>query len=213
MKTTHTSGQLRKFLELLEQKDVNTDIFQARLDGILADVFDPNAVMPDREDLRKLLQLGPQIPEVIILGVDFSRTLETLITAGKYDYVNSDITAARFPIEGSGIEEFEFDLFHPNRDISSDDAIKEMKEDKNDPARPWEPAKIEHLLVFGEAHPDVQRKFPIVALGSVAEIDGDRHAPFLNEGGSKRHLHLYWSGNDWNARYRFLRVRKKVSAA
>ncbi len=43
--------------------------------------------------------------------------------------------------------------------------------------------------------------------GSVAEVNGNRNVPCLNEGGSKRNLDLNWFDNDWNANYRFLAVR------
>ena len=213
MKTTSTSGQWIKFLELLDQKGITPELFQTRLShGILADVFDSEATLPDREELRKLLNLTPLVTELIILALDHGRSLEDLIKGGNYDWFNDDITAKRFPINGTGIEEFEFDLFHPNRSISSESAITEM-EKSDDPDRPWMPAEIAHLLVFGEAFPDLQRKFPIIALGFVAEVDGRRLVPCLNEGDSKRRLRLNWFVSDWLDYYRFLRVRRKVSAA
>ena len=213
MKTTSTSGQWIKLLELLDQKGITPELFQTRLShGILADVFDPEANLPDREELRKLLNLTPLIPELIILALDHSRSLEDLIKAGNYDWFNDDITAKRFPITGTGIEELEFDLFHPNRSILSENAITEM-EKSDDPERPWMPAEIAHLLVFGEAFPDLQRKFPIIALGSVAKVDGARRVPCLRKVGSGRRLDLYWFASGWPGYYRFLRVRRKVSAA
>jgi len=212
MKTTSTSGQWIKLLELWDQKGMTPELLQTRLShGILADIFDPEATLPDREEIRKLLNLSPLVPELIILALDYGRKLEDLIKAGNYDWFNDDITAKRFPINGTGIEEFEFDLFHPNRSISSESAIEEMKK-SDDPERPWMPAEIGHLLVFGEAFPELQRKFPIIALGSVAKVGGNRRVPCLDRVGSERNLDLHWFGLGWGAGYRFLRVRR-VSAA
>ena len=42
---------------------------------------------------------------------------------------------------------------------------------------------------------------------SVAKVNGNRNALYLNRNGSKRNLNLNWWDNDWNANYRFLAVR------
>lgn len=119
------------------------------------------------------------LPEIIFLPVDYTKSLEEMIATGRYDWKNNDITAKRFLIIGNGIEEFEFDLYHPDRSISSEDAIKGIHEDE-DPENPWIVARIEHLLAYGVAFPEGQRKFPISALGSVAELDGRRRVPCLD---------------------------------
>jgi hypothetical protein len=129
-----------------------------------------------------------------------------MIAAGHYDWKNDDITAKRFPIVGVGTVELEAKLFHLNRDISSDAAERFIKAD--DKANPWESAKIEHLLSFGEKFPDEQRKYPIVALGSVAEVGGYRYVSNLFKDDSKRRLDLIWRGLGWGASCRFLAVRK-----
>jgi len=138
------------------------------------------------------------------LAVDYGKLLAEMIAAGRYDWKNSDITARRFPIEGKGVVEFEARYFHPDYTISSDDAIATMNAG-------WEPAKIEHILALGATFPDEQRKFPIVGLGSVAEVDGSRVVPCLSKDGSRRGPGLSWWGLDWDSDCRFLAVRK-VSA-
>lgn len=210
MKTNASTGQLAKFLALLEEKGVTPELFQERLgNGILADVFDPSAVFPERDEWRKQFGLGPLVPELIILTVDYGLTLEQMIAVGNYDWKNDDLTDKRFPIKGDGVQEFEACLIHPNRSISSEDCIQLIKD--TDKTNPWEPAQTEHLLAFGAKYPEEQRKFPIIALGSVGEVDGNRGVPCLDEDGSKRGLHLPWFGGGWRARCRFLAVRKKVS--
>lgn len=145
--------------------------------------------------------------DVFRLMVDYGQSLEQMIDAGRYDYANNDITTKRFPIKGEGKVEFEGRYFHFNRTTSSKNAIAAMKE------AGWEPANIEHLLVLGEKYPDEQRKFPIIGLGSVAEVRGNRSVPYLYRDGSGRGLNLYWFDDDWDGYCRFLAVRNKASAA
>ena len=151
------------------------------------------------------------LPEIIFLPVDYNMSLDQMIAAGKYDWKNSDLNAKNFPITGEGIQEFELELVHPNCNISSENATKEMEKD-SDPENPWFAAKTEHLLAFGAAFPELQRKFPIVALGSVAEIPGGLRVPCLHGDDSQRFLyHLCCSGDVFASCHRFLRVRRKVS--
>jgi hypothetical protein len=125
-----------------------------------------------------------------------------MIAAGRYDWKNGDITAKRFPIEGKGTVEFEAVLIHFNRNISSENAKKQIEE------AGYEAAKTEHVLSFGANYPEEQRKFPIVALGSVAGVGGRRHVLFLGRGDSGRGLDFDWWFGDWGSDCRFLAVRK-----
>ena len=147
--------------------------------------------------------------EPIVLSVDYSQSLEQMIAEGNYDWKNSDITAKRFPVVGNGIEQFEAKLFHFDRNTVSQDNVDAIKAD--DPANPWEPGKIEHLLAFGAKYPEEQRKYPVIALGSVARVCGGRSVPCLNRGGAERDLS--WWGDGWGGDCRFLAVRKLPSAA
>lgn len=145
------------------------------------------------------------------LTVANGQSLEAMIAAGNYDWVNSDITAERFPITGGGTMQLEPKLFHFDRSISSNAAVETIK--ATDAENPWEPAKVEHLLSFGATHPDEQRRYPIVALGSVAEVHGGRYVPYLFRVGAERGLNLHWWHGDWRGDYRFLAVRNLSSGA
>ena len=98
-------------------------------------------------------------------------------------------------------------LFRFDRDITSEDAVAAIK--TADADHPWEFAAIEHLLSFGATHPDEQRRYPIVALGSTAEVDCRRYVPFLYRASGKRDLGLGW----WDGGYRFLAVRNRSAGA
>lgn len=203
---------MTRFLALLEEKGVTPETFQTCLsNGVLADILDTSAKFGERDEWRKLFQLGSLVSEVIILSVDYNKSLDQMISAGNYDCKNDDLNAKNFPVKGEGVQWFEFDLVDPKKDISSGGALKLLQKD-SDPANPWMPAQTEHLLALGAAFPDLQRKNPIVALGSVAEVDGRRRVPCLYEVGSRRDLYLRSFGYDWSSGFRFLRVRK-VSAS
>lgn len=131
--------------------------------------------------------------------------LQRLIAAGKYDYVNPNINNDKFPVPENFILSEEPKVFHFNRDISSEDVAKEMEKEGYEPAMIWD------LLDYGAKNPEEQRKYPIVGLGSVGEVHGRRRVPYLCGSDSGRSLDLGWWDDDWNAHYRFLGVRKKVS--
>ena len=203
-KNNATLGQGAHILTLIGQKDKDKDFLTALIgSGLLADLLDlddPAAI--NREEFRKVLGLGPL---ELRISVNYGRSLDEMKKAGNYDWMNDDITAERFPIKGEGIKELVPELIHFNRSISSDNALADL--DKMG----LRPATIEELLALGETFPEMQRKFPIIALGSVGEVSGRRSVPCLDEGGSERGLYLRWFGYDWYAGCRFLAVRKKVS--
>jgi len=155
--------------------------------------------------------IWPQIADLIVgstrqafkVVVGYTRTLKQMIHAGNYDWVNPDINEMNFKVEGQGKQEKEVVLFHFGRSISSEDAISEMSK------AGYRPAKIEELLALGAAYPELQKEFPIVALGSAWQSpDGNRRVPCLLWFGRERYLDLYWFGLDWDEDYRFAAVRK-----
>lgn len=211
MKTTMTTGQLAKFLELLDQKGITPETFQTRLtNGVLADIFDSSATFQDRDQWRNAFGLDNQVPDKIILPVDYTKSLEEMIAAGNYDEWRAGPANICFPIVGEGIVEYEFKYVHSNENetVSSETAVNLIK--KEDIENPWEPAKIEHLLAFGAALPDEQRKITIVALGSVDGVDGSHGEPFLSREDSLRVIGRKVLVSHWGSYIRFLAVRKVI---
>lgn len=135
-----------------------------------------------------------------------SLTVLERIALGSYDWKNSDITESRFPHNIATVGEWEHDLYHPNSFTSSEDAKSSAEVDG------WVVAEAEHLLAFGKQFPDVQRKFPIIALGSVCEVRGNRRVLGLWSGGGGRDIRLFGWRGDWVSHVRFLRVRKVRSS-
>lgn len=135
--------------------------------------------------------------------VNYDLSLREMISAGKYDYTNEDITAQRFPVKGSGQEKVAIELVHFNRDMEAKDVLKEFEK------RGLRPATLAELLAFGVAYPEQQRDFPIVELGSVwGGRGGGRSVAYLWRDGSDRGLGLSWLDFRWSAPCRFAGVRK-----
>lgn len=198
---TATLGQIRKILDYLEE--VPQEQVQSVLgSGLLNDLLLANIAEVSRAEFRKVCGLVPLLPFYKVV-VDYTKTLAEMISVGNYDWVNSDITNDHFPVKGEGKQEQELVLFHFNRAISSDDAMKKMEEDG------YKPAVIEELLALGESQPELQRQFPIVALGSVwRDSDGGRRVPSLDWCDAERDLDLSAFELDWREDYRFLARRK-----
>ena len=217
-----TFGQALQALNLIHAKDLSSERLTALYNsGLLSDLLDADPAKINREAFRASLLGGTTArsaatkrkflastalaatpgTEPFCLTVEYS-SLETMIASGQYDWRNSEITPARFPVTGTDKVALEARYFHFNHAISSEKAAEEME------AAGWEPARIEHLLALGTTHPEEQRKHPIVALGSVAEVGGDRRVPVLDGDGAERYLFLSGWDGDWDPPYRFLAVRK-----
>lgn len=204
MKIT-TAEQLVVIGRLWVDKKVPVDQTQKLIDsGFLSDLCDGNLDQVKRDDFRRMLGLAPlNARPTFPVSVDYRRTLAEMISAGRYDRINSDITAEHFPIKGEGQQPVELALFHFNRVISSDDAIREMDQ------AGYRPAKIEELLALGVKRPDLQRQFPIIALASPWQGSGGlRCVPCLSEWYGGRALDLRWFEGGWAESCRFPAVRK-----
>jgi hypothetical protein len=155
--------------------------------------------------VKKFLGLNsPQEAGGTRLPVNYDFSLPEMIAAGRYDWANSDITAKRFPTAETGTKEIVVEVAHFGCNMSSEDVVKELAK------RGLRPANLAELLAYGAAYPEEQRKYPIVALGSVARVFGWRGVPYLFEVGSERRLSLDWWGGGWGGRYRFLTVRNSA---
>ena len=179
----------------------------------LPDNVDSNVMqgwIENQESLRKILREaltpnGEIIKNIFTLSVNYSRTVEDGIKAGKYDWSNSDITSGHFPTKHCpGSEEgVKIELVHFGKNMNTEDVLSELSK------KGLRPAELHDLLVLGEKHSDLQREFPIIALGSVWQApDGNRRVPYLYGHGSERSLDLSWVGSRWIGSCRFAAVRK-----
>ena len=161
------------------------------------------ALAHNEEMFKKVVDLVNPRPSFKVL-VDYTKPLKEMIVAGKYDWVNGDITQERFPIKGTGQKEVEVTLFHFNKTITSDQVISEM--DKAG----YRPARLEELLALGVSQPELQKQFPVVAVGSVWRRNpgGHRNVPYLHWFSAERCLGLYWFEGGWGGHWRFAAVCK-----
>lgn len=136
------------------------------------------------------------------LQVNYDLRLEAAVKAGKYDWVDGYISDKHFPSKRSGLAEIGIQLVHFNKVMSSKDILKELDE------MGLRPAELSELLAFGAKYPDEQRKYPIVALGSVWHGWYDcQYVPCLERCGGKRGLDSRFAYG-WNECNRFLAVGK-----
>lgn len=193
--------QANHTLTLIGQRNPSAEHIKVLHDGYLSDVVEAIVLgtVPARDEFRKILGLPPL---ELWITVNRGLSLKEMITAGEYDWVNPEITPERFPITGTGENKLKAEIIHFNCDMSSEDVVAKL--DKVG----LRPGSIEELLAFGATFPDMQRKFPIVALGSSARVDGRRRVAFLYGGDSGRGLNLDYWGDGWGGFYRFLAFRK-----
>ncbi len=143
------------------------------------------------------------VTHTFTVSVDEMQSVEELVKAGNFNWSNDNITSKNFPKQKKGQKmEKEIVLFHFDKGMSSDSVISEMDKAGYKPATIWD------ILGLAIKEPDLQRSFPIVALGSVCRRDGSRYVADLCEDDSGRRLDLYYFDYGWRDYCRFAGVRK-----
>lgn len=98
------------------------------------------------------------------LQVDYATAVEDLLRGGRYNWVNHQIASSNFPAAGGGQAALTAILVPFSPEENPDHAAGVQA------ASGMRPADVRELLAFGEAYPDVQRKLPVLALGSWADL-------------------------------------------
>ncbi|QQR60354.1 hypothetical protein IPH19_02970 [Candidatus Uhrbacteria bacterium] len=127
-----------------------------------------------------------------------------------YDWVDVPLNGAVFKAidickdVSTESREIEFEFVHLDKEMHTDAILAELDR------LGFRPALYEELLGFTKQYPDEQRKFPIVALGSVCWQGGGLGSPCANGGDAGRYLGMYWIEYPfrWVRGYIFLAVRK-----
>ena len=146
---------------------------------------------------------GKTLTKFYLVTVDCEMSIEETIILGKYDWVNPAITSKNFATKREGKAEFKVELIHFDHLISAEEALREID------LMGYRPAELPKLLALGCQYPDLQREFPIVALGSVWWGPYSRHlVPYLYGDFSERFLTLYWVEDNLGEGWRFETVRK-----
>ncbi len=159
--------------------------------------------LPTSKIADVLAEIIQREENVYTLTINYSRSVEDGVKAGEYDWSNKEITSSHFPNEEIGIKKVSIELVHFGRDIEANEVLSEL--DKMN----LRPAILKELLTLGEKHPDLQRKFSIIALGSIGHgLIGEDSCAYLNGDGSGRGLHLHWVSSGRFDECRFAAVRK-----
>lgn len=98
------------------------------------------------------------------LQVDYSKSIEDSLRDGGYSWVSDRVTSASFPSGENGQGKVSAILVPFSPQASLDYIFH------REAAAGLRPATLRELLAFGETYPEVQRKLPIMALGSSADL-------------------------------------------
>jgi hypothetical protein len=142
-----------------------------------------------------------QTQTIINVEVDYSQSLTTMIADGHYDEVHRDITPRNFRIFSRGFRQIELTLLQFKHPVAPLKAVMLMKRQN------CRPATVEELLALGSQHPDLQRRIPIVGLGSARVVENRRYVLCLGGSESSRSLGLAVIYRRWSIYYRFAFVR------
>jgi hypothetical protein len=150
-----------------------------------------------------LAQAARKPREAFPVTVNYDLSVEEAILAGAYQAVNGSITSKNFPSSKKGQADLEITLVRFDERMSSESVLRQLDEES------LRAAELPELLAFGAKYPDVQRKFSVVALGSVwKDRKGSRNVPCLYEASEGRYLDLHWWDDGWYSYSRFAAFRK-----
>ncbi len=116
--------------------------------------------------------------------LDYSQSLSEMIEAGKYFWYDKFFSGIRYRIKGKGQVEKALYLVSLNNSALTSEITAEL--DKYN----LRPAVLRELLIFGSTYPEVQKQFPIIALGN-GWSDGNpsyRRSPYL-------YIYYYYNAN------------------
>lgn len=131
-----------------------------------------------------------------------TNNVEKLIKAGNYDQVDPHIHSEDFSVEWLG--SCQVQLVHFGYELSTDEVLKQLR------CMNLAPVTVGVILALGAKYPELQKQFPIVALGSHV-ADSACGKLFLKltayaSSWSSRKLHLTGTRGNWKSRYRFAAV-------
>jgi hypothetical protein len=113
---------------------------------------------------EKLGYLLSSEAETYYFDVDYSKNIKEMISQGNYDWQNDDINNFSFK-----------KTENTNKIVKVAAKVLPFKgkvdeETKNMESKGFHPATAFELLAFGATHSEVQRKFPIMALGTISKM-------------------------------------------
>lgn len=135
------------------------------------------------------------------VSVDYGMDLKKMIEKGGFSHFSPHINFMNFKVKGEGKVEVNLWIIHFDRKVTTEEVLKHFRE------QGLLPAKIEHLLAFGAAHPD-RGSYPIISLGSIWERHGGgKGITYLIGKSGSRALCITWTDDPYLEHFRFLAVR------
>jgi hypothetical protein len=137
----------------------------------------------------------------IELTVDHSKSVKSMVRAGHYD----NITDSNFPHQREGVEVVTIDLVKFDQSGTTAERERQL-------VAYGDSGEMDDMLALGAQHPDQQRQYPIVFLGSSwASPSGSRYVGCLWGGRSERRCRLGWDdpGDRWSPSCVFAVRRRK----
>ncbi len=134
------------------------------------------------------------------LEVNYNLKIKQMVKRGKYNLVNRNITNKHFPPFFKNKKRWEMKLILFRCWTSSLTALAVMNKLEVRPANALE------ILRFGEIHPNIQKEFPVVALGQIWLNNKTCYVIMLDKYGYKRRLSLGCFDKDWITNTAFLSV-------
>lgn len=202
-------GQAKHTLEIIEQRQLNSDDMRFLHDGYLSDVlegvhYSRGTCMPTRDELRVFLGLLPQEPTLI---VNYDLSIKEMVSTGKYDRViDNRGNAGRYKRirAGTGIKKIKIRLECLVGSINLAENGAEEKCSKR-----YRLASYEEIFAFGATFPKVQCRCAHGIFGKAyGGISPDSFQPNLWGGKDTRGLSLEAGGIYSNPYTHFLLVER-----
>ncbi len=197
---------IERLIQIVRESKIEPKQFGALLEsGLLEDLLqtaDPTCV--NREFFRNVLADDFVVAcHVHELEVDFNMPLDALVAQGRYDIPSRLLEDVSGESKDEGRRILEVRVVHFGRKMSEDEVLVALSKRQLKPACLWVQCAV------GAHHGELQRDFPIVALGTSHEsIQRGETYPILDEVGGDRTLRFGAPpvGEKWSASMRFLAV-------
>lgn len=159
---------------------------------------------------KQLVMVGAMQRHAYVTLVNYDLAHDAQIEEAEFDWVTDydwklirkNPTEHLYPLPTGRIEQ-RIMLVHLNRYAKRGEIIAEMNKLN------VRPVLSPEFLALTKAHPDLQRQFPLVGLGSVWVTSFRRRSVLCAYGYSGgRHLDLYWDVREWDGSRRFPAVCK-----
>ncbi len=193
-----SSHQREEFMDQLEDAGLTPDI--------------ACSIVKDKAFAEKFVAWLRDNFNVYLVDVNYTAGISELLEQGKYDRVSDGLTDKNFPVEEicpacgnkahNGTERLALHVMNLNleKDVSTEQAEAELHK------QGLRACCARELLAFGIQYPDIQKHFPILALRSSLNCNGQLFAPYLlgDAESNRRDVGLGLDECGWSPSFRFL---------